>query len=118
MTFALSQVLYLYLRKSPHATGIYERLIQPAEYEDQGKTFLDAKHFACRLEAEKREVGEVKDPLALRSPEEALAQFALAFALLQPQEAYEILHPLFLMGPSYQDFFGATRMFISEQPEL
>src|SRR5712691_10030854 len=111
-------VLYHYLRNSLHGKGVYARLVQPAEYEDQGKIFLDAQHFARRLEAEKQEIGEVIDLIALRSSEEALAQFGLAFALLQPKEAYEILHPLLLMGPSYQDFFGATRTLISEWPEL
>jgi hypothetical protein len=59
------------------------------------------------LEAEKQKIGEVVAPIGTRSTEEALAQFALAFALLQPEEAYEILRPLLLMGPSYQSFFGA-----------
>jgi hypothetical protein len=111
------ELLYSYLRKSSHARNVYKRLVQPAEYGDnRGKIFLDAGRFARRLESEKREVGEVLAPIISRSAEEALAQFALAFALLQPQEAYAILHPLLLMGRSYQDFFGATLTSISELP--
>ena len=110
--------LHFYLRTSPHARGIYNRLVQPAEYGDsEGKIFLDAGRFARRLDDEKHAIGEVVAPITPRSVEEALAQFALAFALLQPQEAYEILHPLLLMGQSYQDFFGATLTSTSESLE-
>jgi hypothetical protein len=56
-------------------------------------------------------------PISPRSAEEALAQFALAFALLQPEETYEILHPLLLMGQSYQSLFGATLPSTSESLE-
>ncbi|MGH8070785.1 MAG: AAA family ATPase [Candidatus Entotheonellia bacterium] len=112
------ELLYSYLRKSSHARNVYKRLVQPAEYgDDRGKIFLDAGRFARRLESERREVGEVVAPIFSRSAEDALAQFALVFALLQPQEAYEILHPLLLMGRSYQNFFGTTLTSISELPE-
>jgi hypothetical protein len=88
-----------YLRNSSHARGVYNRLVQLAEYGDnQGKIFLNAGRFAQELEHEKQAIGEVVAPIGPRSAEEALAQFALAFAFLQSQEAYEILHPLLLMG--------------------
>jgi len=92
-------------------------LVQPAEYGDKGQIFLDAGRFAQGLEEEKKAIGEEVAPINPRSDEEALAQFALAFALLQPDKAYEILHPLLLMGQSYQGFFGVTLISTSESLE-
>ena len=73
--------------------------------------FLDPVRFRDLLAAERASLQDQPQSVELSSEEELLALFALAFALLQPRQAYEILEPLLRLGLPYQNFFGAAKHF-------
>src|SRR5262245_1062699 len=50
--------LYTWLRTAPNAAGIYRRLIEPAEYADAKRTYLDARRFSELVQAEYRDLSE------------------------------------------------------------
>ncbi|MGD0075773.1 MAG: hypothetical protein ABSD31_15735, partial [Candidatus Binataceae bacterium] len=100
------EALYSYLKKSPQGRNVYARLVEPAEYTVDEHTYLDAARFRSLIEAEKAQTGDVSYPISPRTENEALALFALAFGLLEPEDSYAILEPLLLMGAGFRQFFG------------
>ena len=101
--------------------NLYNRIIKPAEYEEGEKTFLRPDRLRVLIEAEKKEARICSSPVVPPgSDEESLAFFALAFALLQKGEAYDILEPLLLAGACFREFFGATEIGEDSkcQPEI
>lgn len=105
------EALYNHLLQfAPHAQDVYNRLVKPAEHNREGHTFLDPVRFRTRIEAERGEAPDFSLPIEPNTEYEALAQFALAFALLQPTDAYDILEPVLLLGRGFQEFFGVTEV--------
>lgn len=107
---SLHEILFQYLKRSSHGQGVYLRLIKPCIRDRNGLAFLDHELFARHLEAEVKEVGVRKEPITPRSPEDALVGFVLAFCLLQPDEAEQVLRSVIRLGPAYAQFFGITQV--------
>ena len=100
--------LYRSLKDAPVGRSVYSRLVEPAEFidNDEEAPFLDPARFGELVRSEQG----LQQPLDISpgSEAEALALFALAYALLQEEQAYQIVEPLLELGSSYQSFFGAS----------
>lgn len=100
----------LYSWQRDHSPNVYNRLVKPAEYQKEQRTYLNPAKFRHLIESEKKEGRDFSSPaIAPNSEEEALALFVLAFALLQDSEAYQILEPVLNLGHQFQEFFGVTK---------
>jgi hypothetical protein len=78
---AFYNALYKYLKGTPNGRTVHSRLVAPAEFEAQDIIFLDPVRFRDRLAGEKSELRNQSASIEPSSEEEALALFALAFAL-------------------------------------
>jgi len=100
--------LYKYLGSTVNGRNVHARVVAPAEFKMDDLVFLDPVKFALSMDAERAAAGEAPSAIAPSSEEEAIALFALAFALLQPDEAREISNPVLSLGARYEEFFSVT----------
>jgi nucleotide-binding universal stress UspA family protein len=103
--------LALYVLLKDHlasADHVYTAIVQPAERQRDDMTFLDAAMFRAGIEREMARFGHVPDPIPEGSEAEALALFALAYGLLQPDEAVAIVDAVASAGAGFRRFFGLT----------
>ena len=106
----LFDVLYLWLQQQQWATNAYDGIVTPAEVIADDRVFLDARQFDAEVKTcEKSFEGGLSDSLERCSFPEALALFALAYALLQPDDADAIVTSLTGLGANFQRFFGTDR---------
>ena len=103
--------LALYEWQKSKSQGVFDRIIKPSSYEDKDKIFLNPKRFRSLLEEEPKESSIYLSPsIEPDSESEAIAIFGFAFGHLQPEEAYDILEPLLLIGAQFREFFGITEV--------
>lgn len=103
--------LALYVLLKDHlasADHVYKAIVQPAEHQREDLTFLDAAIFDAGIEREKARFSQVPDPIPEGSEAEALALFALAYGLLQPDDAAAIVGAVTSAGAPFRRFFGLT----------
>jgi hypothetical protein len=101
--------LALYEWQKNQSQNIYDRIIKPAEYEEKGHMYLNPEKFRTLIEKERKETSTFLSPRIEPGTEaEGITIFALAYALLQPKEAYKILEPLLSIGRQFQEFYGVT----------
>jgi hypothetical protein len=116
----LHQAIYSLLRSQPAYRAVYKRLVEPSEVEvrqESGEKVweLDPAEFTARVTADQLDSSWSASEVTAQSDEEALVLFALAYALLQPEDAQKILAPVLGIGESFREFFAATTNLISEQ---
>jgi hypothetical protein len=103
--------LALYVLLKDHlasADHVYTAIVQPAERQRDDMTFLDAGMFHAGIEREMARFSDVPDPIPEGSEAEALALFALAYGLLQPDEAVAIVDAVASAGTPFRRFFGLS----------
>ena len=108
----LFSALYGWLTKQQWATNAYEAIVEPAEVTADDKVFLHAEKFRTQVtEHEDSLIIDDASPDRLPGPSspEALALFALAYALLQPNDAEAIVTSLTRLGTGFERFFGLDR---------
>jgi hypothetical protein len=101
--------LALYVLLKEHlasADHVYKAIVQPAERERDELTFLDAGILRAGVEREADRFRDVTEPIPAGSEAEALALFALAYGLLQPDDAPAIVEAVGAAGPPFRRFFG------------
>jgi len=101
--------LYVLLRDH-RASGdyVYREIVKPAERERDELTYLDPGVFGERVALAAARFQAVVDPIAPDTEAEALALFALAYGLLQPDGAAAIVAAVAALGVPFQRFFGLT----------
>ncbi len=112
--------LALWQRLTAHAFAdeVFRILVEPAQYADGNLIFLDPVRFGELVRAKAPIVlGTVARPFEPESPADALAQFALAFALLQSGQAADIVKPLTDLHPAFADYFGVSPDSATESSE-
>ena len=103
---AFHDALYNAMReRSVESDGVYATIVEPSEKTDNERTFLDAAAFATHIKA-----APALDAASIEagSREETVALFALAFALLQPEDAVRILEPVMARSAALRAFFGGA----------
>jgi hypothetical protein len=103
--------LALYVLLKDHlasADYVYKAIVQPAEHQRDDMTFLDAGIFRAGVEREMVRFSQVPDPIPEGSEAQALALFALAYGLLQPDDALAIVEAVASAGAPFRRFFGLT----------
>lgn len=91
--------------RSVESDGVYATIVLPSEKSENDRTFLDAAAFATHVAAAANLDAATIEP---DSREETLALFALAFALLQPEDAAAILEPVMAKSAALRGFFGGA----------
>ena len=102
---ALHQALYHWLRSvGPAQDSLYSRVISPAEVNRDSRVFLDPKRLSETVSAARLQlpVTSFKED----EPAWVLAHFVLAYALLQPEDAADLVSILERMGKGFRDFFS------------
>jgi len=108
-SLAFHQLLYDATIISKVGRGLNKRLINPSiDIDEQGLSFLNTTRFNVSLITEMGGFDTNIDNLEPGSTEEALALFALAFALLQPKDADKIIRPVLELGYGFITFFGVA----------
>ncbi|MGE5359739.1 MAG: hypothetical protein ACM3NQ_12045 [Bacteroidales bacterium] len=98
--------LYVWLKDHlASADYVYREIVKPAEHERDELTFLDPATFRDRIRADAARFEGIAE-IAGGSEPEALALFALAYGLLQPDEAAAIVEPVAALGEPFRRFFG------------
>ena len=98
--------LYLAMReRSVESDGVYATIVELAEKTESDRTFLDAALFATQITTAPNLDAAT---IAPESREETLALFALAFALLQPDDATAIVAPVMARSAALRTFFGGA----------
>ena len=77
----LFDILYLWLKQQQWATNAYEGIVKPAEVTAGDRVFLDARQFDAEVKTCAESLEGVSESLERLSSPEALALFALAYAL-------------------------------------
>jgi hypothetical protein len=101
--------LALYVLLKDHlasADHVYKAMVQPAERERDGLTFLDVAIFRQGIEREADRFRDVTETIPAGSEAEGLALFALAYGLLQPDDAAAIVEAVAAAGTPFRRFFG------------
>ncbi len=101
--------LALYVLLKDHlasADHVYREIVQPAERDRENRTFLDPGTFGQRVAQSTPRFQPAADAIPAGSEAEALALFALAYALLQPEDAAAIVAPVAEVGEGFRRFFG------------
>ena len=109
-------VLYDWLKQQQWATTAYEEVVQPSETVADNRVFLDAEHFrdAVNTGLLNHAGDDHHATVPSSSSSEALALFALAYALLQPSQAAAIVTSLIRLGPGFARFFGTDDASLRE----
>ena len=108
-SLAFHQMLYDSTRISKAGKGLHKRLINPSlDIDEQGLSFLNATRFNVSLITEMGGFDTNIHKIEPGSTEEALAFFALAFGLLQPEDADKIIRSVLALGDSFMTFFGVV----------
>ena len=90
--------IYTLLKKRQFADEVYRLLVQPAEFQRNDASFLNPDAFAAAIAQHPDVAPEPYCIIAPDSPQEGLALFSLAYALLQPDDAAAILAPVLIQG--------------------
>lgn len=99
--------LYVLLRDQ-RASGdyVYREIVKPAERERDELTFLDPETFRDRVSSAGARFQATSEPIQPDTEAEALALFALAYGLLQPEDAGALVAAVASLGAPFQRFFG------------
>ena len=100
----LFDILYLWLKQQQWATNAYEGIVKPAEVTAGDRVFLDARQFDAEVKTCAESLEGVSESLERLSSPEALALFALAYALLQPDRRRHS-HKLDGIGSQFRTLF-------------
>jgi hypothetical protein len=99
--------LYVLLRDHlASADFVYNQIVKPAEREREERTFLDPGAFAERVTQSAERFESTAEPVPTGSEAEGLALFALAYGLLQPEDAPAIVGAVAKLGTPFAQFFG------------
>ena len=103
----LSGAIYAWLKEQDWAQPVYDAIIAPAELARDDKTYLDPSPFRASVQERAHDLlNNSTDSGSGENHENALALFSLAFALLQPKDAVEIVSSVLPLGSSLEAFFG------------
>ena len=106
--------LYHDLTASVHGPGVYQRAIKHAEEPmtdaqgQESRLHLNASVFASIIANEFVGTGLDLPHIEPFTELEAFAQYALAFALLEPESASQLLQPLLAHSAGCREYFGAS----------
>ena len=84
---ALHEAIYRRLTSCIFAERVYRDVIEPAEIEQGSKTFLDPTSFTARIEDHRELFRSANGTIPPESVGDALAQFVLAYGLVQDGRA-------------------------------
>lgn len=112
----LHEAIYRRLRSSIFAEHVYRDIIEPAEVDRESATFLEPKCFTARLDEHRELFRHPDDAIKPESAEDALAQFVLAYGLLQPNDGPALVDAACRLGDGFRQYFGVGLDARSTEP--